>query len=98
MKTYYVYILECNDRSYYTGITNNLEIRINEHNSGDDPKSYTYNKRPTKLVFFEEFSNPVNAISKEKQIKGWNRAKKKSLIDNNWDELIKLSNFKNNKR
>ncbi len=49
MKYYYVYILECADDSYYTGITNNLERRFNEHKEGNSPNSYTKSRRPLKF-------------------------------------------------
>jgi putative endonuclease len=55
MKAYYVYILLCRDGSYYTGVTNNLEVRFVQHQEGHDPKAYTYKRRPLKLVFNEIF-------------------------------------------
>ena len=90
----HLYILKCADGSYYTGVTNNLERRLSEHENGDDPKSYTYNKRPVKLVFIEEFSDPHVAFAKEKQIKGWSRKKKEALIKGEWEELKRLSKSK----
>jgi putative endonuclease len=91
MKTYFVYILKCNDNSYYTGFTNNLERRLLEHNSGINKDSYTHNKRPLTLVWFETFNDVNNAIATEKQIKGWSRRKKEALITENWDNLILYS-------
>ena len=91
MKFYYVYILECSDQSYYTGITNDLERRINEHNSGLDNTSYTFDKLPVTLKWFEIFTKPDEAINREKQIKGWSRRKKEALIRKKWDDLIKYS-------
>jgi putative endonuclease len=91
MKTYYVYIVLCSDNSYYIGITNNIDKRIEEHNYGVDPKCYTYTRRPVKAVFVEEFSNINEAIAREKQIKGWSRKKKEALINGNFSELIVLS-------
>jgi putative endonuclease len=90
----HLYILKCSDGSYYTGVTNNIERRLNEHENGDDPKSYTFNKRPVKLVFTEEFSDPHVAFAKEKQIKGWSRKKKEALIRGDWEELKRLSKSK----
>lgn len=69
MKEYFVYILECSDLSYYTGVTNNIEIRLNEHNSDKNPNSYTFSRRPVKLVFVDRFSHINEAIQIEKQIK-----------------------------
>jgi putative endonuclease len=91
MKMYCVYIIECSDKSYYTGITNNLNRRLWEHNSGSDPKSYTYSRRPLVLKWHQHFSDPNYAIMIEKQIKGWSRRKKHALIKENWDDLIKFS-------
>jgi putative endonuclease len=91
MKQYFVYILLCSDNSYYTGITNNLERRLYEHENGIDPKSYTFKRRPVKLVFQEMFTEVIQAIAFEKQVKGWRRAKKEALINGNWDLLPKLS-------
>ena len=95
MKTYYVYILICSDKSYYTGITNNIDKRIQEHNNSIDKTSYTYSKRPVKIAYKESFQNPNDAIKWEKRIKGWSRKKKEALINSDFDELKKLSNLKN---
>ena len=94
MKKYYVYIVKCSDSSYYTGVTNDLERRIGEHNEGDDTKSYTYSRRPVKLLWFAETNDVNYAILREKQIKGWTRKKKEALIAGRFDDLIKLSKSK----
>ena len=94
MKNYYVYILHCNDDSYYTGITNNIDRRIAEHNTGEDTNAYVYPRRPVKLVWFASFSNPETAIEKEKQIKGWSRKKKEALIAEKFELLPSLSKKK----
>jgi 3-hydroxyacyl-[acyl-carrier-protein] dehydratase len=91
MKKYAVYILLCADNSYYTGITNDVFLREEQHNQGLDNKAYTYDKRPVKLVWYQEFTNPDEAISREKQLKGWNRQKKEALIANDLDKLPGLS-------
>jgi len=91
MKIYYVYIVKCSDNSYYTGFTNDLERRINEHNDGLNPESYTYTRKPVELVFYYEFNDVTQAISFEKQIKGWSRKKKEAIINDNWDLLPMLS-------
>ena len=92
---YIVYIVKCSDGSYYTGITNNIERRINEHNTSIDETAYTFNKRPVVLVFYEAFKDVHQAIAFEKQVKGWTRKKKEALIENNWDKLKELSICKN---
>ncbi len=93
MKDYFVYILKCSDESYYTGVTNDLERRVGEHQSGII-SGYTSSRLPVKLVYSERFSDVNQAIKSEKQIKGWNRKKKEALIAGNFDLLVKLSNQK----
>jgi putative endonuclease len=95
-KIFYVYMLHCGDESYYTGITNSLERRMDEHISGYDELSYTYNRQPVKLVYSEIFQWVEDAIKREKQIKGWSRNKKEALIEGDFELLKKRSkkNFK----
>jgi len=81
MHLYYVYILQCFDDSYYTGITNDLNRRISEHKNGLNSKCYTFKRRPLELQFSQEFNDVLQAIYYEKQIKGWTRAKKQALIN-----------------
>lgn len=69
MKTYFVYILKCSDGSYYTGLTNNIESRINQHNSGLNTESYAFKRRPLNLVFSQDFSDVNQAIHFEKKLK-----------------------------
>ena len=89
--SFYVYILLCADRSYYTGHTDNLERRLTAHSSGD-VAGYTRNRLPVRLVFAEAFESRIEALELERQIKGWSRAKKKALVERNWDLLIDLAN------
>jgi putative endonuclease len=98
MNCYYVYILQCSDGTYYTGVTNNINRRLTEHNSGAIPGSFTHSRRPLELVFYEEFSDINNAILLEKRIKGWSRKKKEALIEENFEELKRLSNLKNSSK
>ena len=91
MLNYFVYILKCIDGSYYTGVTNNLERRLAEHNSGDSITSYTFNRRTLLLVFSQQYSDIKQAIALEKQIKGWSRKKKEAFINEEWDNLKQLS-------
>jgi putative endonuclease len=88
---YFVYILLCNDNSYYTGVTNDVERRLYEHTNGVNPECYTCKRRPLKLVFNERFTDITQAIAFEKQVKGWNRKKKEAIINGNWDLLPGLS-------
>ncbi|WP_037316543.1 GIY-YIG nuclease family protein [Salegentibacter sp. Hel_I_6] len=91
MKKFYVYIVECSDGSFYTGVTSSLQKRIDEHNAGLHPKAYTYSRRPVSLKWVQEFNDSFSAFLVEKQIKGWSRRKKLALIEQDWDKLVKYS-------
>lgn len=91
---YAVYILLCSDKNYYTGLTNDLEKRIWQHETGFFPDCYTSKRRPVKLLWHTIVETSVEANKLEKQIKGWLRKKKEALINNDIDELKRLSNFK----
>ena len=91
MKHYYVYILQCSDGSYYSGVTSNLEARLIQHEDGYYPKCYTASRLPVTLVFWERFYNPLHAIQFEKKLKGWSRAKKEALIARNWERIKELA-------
>ena len=95
--TYYVYILDCKDWSYYTGVTNDIETRLWEHHTGQDDKAYTYTRRPVELKYVEIFQDIDQAISREKQIKGWSRKKKQALIAENFEKLKEFAKSKNKK-
>ena len=86
-----VYILKCSDNSYYVGVSNDVDRRLWEHQSGLNVKCYTFKRRPVELVFCEYFQNASDAIEFEKQIKGWRRAKKEALINREWEKLPELS-------
>lgn len=95
MKQYYVYILKCADSSYYTGMTNDVNRRLLEHQNGINKECYTYKKRPVELVFYTEFNEVNQAIAFEKQVKGWSRKKKEAIINDKWDDLKKLAECQN---
>ena len=88
---YYVYIMSCKlNRTVYTGVTNNLIRRVYEHKHNLDPNGFTAKYSVHKLVYFEQTSSIYAAISREKQIKSWNRKRKNKLIESmnpNWNEL-----------
>ena len=88
----FVYMLRCRDGSYYVGTAtgNDLTRRIAEHQSGV-LGGYTSLRRPVELVWSEYFDRITDAISAERQIKGWGRGKKEALIVGRWDELRQLS-------
>ena len=94
MKNYYVYILKCADGSYYTGVTNDLNVRLAQHIEGSDTKSYTFRRRPIELVWFELHQQVKIAIAREKQIKKWSRRKKEALIKGDAEGLVKASRAK----
>lgn len=75
----YAYIVECFDGTLYTGYTNDLEKRVQAHNSGKGAK-YTRSRLPVRLVYFEEFETKEKAQSREWHIKRLTRAKKLELI------------------
>jgi putative endonuclease len=97
MKTMYVYILLCSDDTYYVGVTNDLEMRFEQHCQGINHNSHTFNRRPFKLVFHEIFNSPLSAIAFEKEIKKWSKKKKEALINRSFEKLPELSkkHFKN---
>ena len=88
---YHVYMLRCSDGSYYVGHTNNLEQRLAAHERGAT-EGYTLSRRPVELVFSDRFSTRQEAYHRERQIKGWSRARKEALIKGDWDGLVELSN------
>lgn len=92
--TYCVYVLKCRDNTFYTGITKNIDRRMWEHESGWNVKCYTFNRRPVRLSYIETYVQVVDAIAREKQIKGWSRKKKEALIEDNEDALFYYSNRK----
>ncbi|WP_353096466.1 GIY-YIG nuclease family protein [Tissierella praeacuta] len=75
----YVYILQCNDNTLYTGWTVNLDKRVSRHNSGKASK-YTRSRLPVQLVYFEEFTNKIDAQKREYAIKQFSRQQKLELI------------------
>ena len=87
----FVYIL-ANDTNVclYVGVTSDLERRLYEHKNKLAPDSFTAKYDVHKLVYFEETPNPYAAITREKQIKGWNRKRKNKLIESKnpqWKDL-----------
>lgn len=89
MKRYWVYILASTSRTLYTGVTNDLMRRVQEHKAGEGSQ-FTKKYRITRLVHSEETNDVRAAIAREKQIKGWDRAKKFTLIEASnprWDDL-----------
>ncbi|NEP09397.1 MAG: GIY-YIG nuclease family protein [Symploca sp. SIO2C1] len=90
MNSYYVYILTNYSKTLYTGVTNNLHRRVYEHKKKLIP-GFTQKYNINQLVYYEETSEVIEAISREKQIKGWLRAKKIALIESKNPEWFDLS-------
>ena len=89
-----VYIVRCADGSYYTGLTKQeIEARVWEHNAGIYD-GYTAKRRPVQLVFTETYDRIIDAIARERQIKGWSRIKKEALIALDYEALPELSKRK----
>ena len=85
-----MYILQCADGSYYTGSTNNLELRFAQHQAGEGAK-HTRTRLPVKLAYFEEYRRIDEAFYREKQVQGWSRKKKEALIKGAFENLKPLS-------
>ena len=79
-QNWWVYILRCADNSLYTGITTDIQRRLNEHNSADSKTRYTRSRQPVELVYQENLENRASASSREYAIKKLNRAGKIALI------------------
>ena len=88
---YYVYILRCRDGSFYTGVTNDYLHRVWQHQEEIDEHCYTFKRRLVKLVYVGIFGDINEAISWEKKVKRWSRAKKEALIRRNEAALKKYS-------
>ena len=89
--SFWVYILKCADQSYYTGHTDNLERRLQQHQQRHYESCYTASRLPVQLCFACEFATRIEALAAEQQIKGWSRGKKAALIHSDWPALQKLS-------
>ena len=85
-----VYILGCCDRSYYVGQTDDLEARVEQHQSGE-LGGYTASRRPVRLLYAQDFPTRDDAFAAERQLKGWSRKKKEALIRGDWEELRRLA-------
>ena len=87
-----IYILECSDRSYYTGITRReVDARVSEHQQGLVEGCYTATRLPVKLLFDEHYPRIDEAIAAERRIKGWSRAKKEAYMRGDFGKLSQLA-------
>ena len=92
----YLYLIECSDKSYYLGVTNDLSRRIKEHQDGININCYTFKRRPIKLEHYLEYNTMSEAIYDEKKLKKWSRAKKVAYFKKQWTKLHKLARCLNN--
>ena len=77
---FFVYILSNNAQVLYIGVTNDLSVRLFQHAHERDPSSFAARYNLDRLVFYEVYPTALEAIAREKQLKGWSREKKKQLI------------------
>jgi putative endonuclease len=91
VRTYYVYMLQCFDGTFYVGVTNDVARRYYEHCAGTNETSYTHSRRPLQLVYAGEFERIVDAIDFEKQLKGWGHRKKREFAQRDWPLLKRLA-------
>jgi putative endonuclease len=89
MKQYFVYIMASRSLRTYIGMTSNLEVRVFQHKTRAF-EGHTARYNIDRLVFIEEFANVDDAIARERELKGWSRARKIALIEHDnpdWDDL-----------
>jgi len=89
MKTFYVYIMNSPTGTLYTGMTNDLKRRVNEHKQ-KLTEGFTKKYNVTRLAYYEETSDVQTALAREKEIKKWRRSKKIALINTlnpKWQDL-----------
>ncbi len=86
----YTYILLCDDGSYYTGSTKDIERRWEQHKNGEGA-NHTKKHPPVDLVYYEEYDRIDEAFYREKQIQGWSRKKKEALINGKLNDLPQLA-------
>jgi predicted GIY-YIG superfamily endonuclease len=93
MMSFWAYMLHCRGSYFYVGHTDNLELRVAQHQTGQVP-GFAADHRPVELVWSEYFQTRDEAKTVEKQIKGWSRAKKMALIRGEWGEVSRLAKGK----
>ena len=94
MKPFYVYIVECCDGSLYVGHSDDLELRWAQHETRAFPQCYTFSRHPLKLAYVAEVPTRLEALERERQLKGWSRAKKRALINGDFGALHDLARCK----
>ena len=92
---YYVYIIECKDGSFYTGLTNDLLRRFTEHCEGAYATCFTFKRRHLIRRYYETIPFLAEATQRETQLKGWSRTKKTALMNGDLHKLALLSQCQN---
>jgi putative endonuclease len=92
-----MYILRCNDGTFYVGSTWDLSTRVDQHIDGFGCE-YTSKRKPVTLVYSEEFERRDEAWAREKQIQGWSHAKRLALVEGRLDDLRALSKSRASER
>jgi predicted GIY-YIG superfamily endonuclease len=92
------YMLRCADDHYYVGSTDNLELRVSQHQAGAFPNCYTFKRRPVLLVWSEAFPDRLQAKEAESRLKGWSRAKKEALMAGDWGRISTLAQNRQGQR
>ncbi len=87
---FWTYILRCSDGKYYTGHTEDLEVRLGQHQSGLI-KGFTSSRLPVQLVWADSYHTRYEVLDAELKIKKWSTAKKRALIDGDWQALSYFS-------
>ena len=89
----WTYMLKCSDESFYVGLTRHADLheRLSQHSEGAPGTAYTSSRLPIRLVWSEWFDRIDDAIACERRIKGWSRAKKTALIDNDYETISRLA-------
>jgi putative endonuclease len=90
---FWTYMLHCAGGAFYVGHTDDLEQRVAQHEAGTLP-GFTRDHLPVTLVWSESFEQRIEALTMERRIKGWSRAKKLALIRGDWDAIQRLAKSK----
>ena len=88
---FWTYILRCADGRFYTGHTEDLDVRLAQHQQGYFPNCWTFRRRPVALVWSETFPTRAEALEAERMVGGWSQAKKRALIVGDWKLVSFLS-------
>jgi predicted GIY-YIG superfamily endonuclease len=88
--SFWTYMLECADGSFYAGHTDDLDLRYAQHQSGE-LKCYASSRLPVRLLWSQEFATREEALTAERQVKGWSRKKKQALCRGDWVEIQRLA-------